>query len=305
MLSVVITAFNEEDNLPRVLNSVKNLADEIVLVDTESTDRTVEIAKNFGCRIFTHKKPGIVEPVRNFSISKAGGDWILLLDADEEVPPELALYIKQCIKSGQAEYYRIPRKNIIFGSWIKSSHWWPDFVYRLFKKGYVVWGSSIHSVPQTRGTGMEIPAQEKYALVHHNYQTVSQYLERLNRYTDRQLEELIDKQIKFSWHLLITKPYDEFISQYFSRNGYKEGIHGLVLSGLQAFSEFILYIKYWQYQKFTEAEVTLNDFSRQINTKAAQYQWWKYDRQISSASLIGRLFLKIRKNISVFLSGHI
>src|SRR3989338_8352719 len=98
MLSVVITAWNEEKNIARAISSAKPIADEIVVVDTESTDKTAELAKKLGARVFHHKNTGIVEPVRNFSISKAKGDWILLLDADEEISQELAGYIKKAVK---------------------------------------------------------------------------------------------------------------------------------------------------------------------------------------------------------------
>src|SRR3989344_3422172 len=155
VLCVVITAWNEAKNLPRVVASVKSLADEIVVVDTQSTDNTAQVAKNLGCRVYSHAFPGIVEPVRNFSISKAKGDWLLLLDADEEIPPALADAISKAISGSQADYFRLPRKNLIFGRWITSSHWWPDYVYRLFKKGFVVWDNAIHSLPQTRGKGLD------------------------------------------------------------------------------------------------------------------------------------------------------
>jgi glycosyltransferase involved in cell wall biosynthesis len=147
MLSVVITAWNEEKNLPRVVQSVASFADEVIVVDTQSTDKTVEIAKSLKCKVFHHQNTSVVEPVRNFSISKAKGDWILLLDADEEVSSSLASQLLEIVKSDSADYVRIPRKNIIFGQWIKTSHWWPDYVYRFFKKGHVEWDEKIHSIP--------------------------------------------------------------------------------------------------------------------------------------------------------------
>jgi (heptosyl)LPS beta-1,4-glucosyltransferase len=304
VLSVVLTVWNEEANLPRVLQSVKNLADEIVVVDTESSDKSVAIAKKFGCKVFRHKYLGIVEPVRNFSVSKASGDWILLLDADEEVTPELAEIIKNAIKDPAFDYYRIPRKNIIFGSWIKSEHWWPDYVYRLFKKGYVVWSDAIHSLPETRGAGREFPADVKYALVHNNYQTVSQYLERLDRYTDNQLKLLFERQVPFSWTLLITKPAGEFITQYFARNGYREGIHGLVLAGLQAFSELVLYAKYWQYLGSKPEAVPLSAFAKTSHREISQFQWWYYAKKIPASSFTTKPVWKLVRKVSVFLSKY-
>jgi glycosyltransferase involved in cell wall biosynthesis len=152
MLSVVITAWNEAENLPRVVKSVMDLADEIVVIDTGSTDDTVAVANKLGCHVYHHKNTGIVEPVRNFSISKAKGDWVLLLDADEEVSSSSAKAITRAIETDSADYYRLPRKNIIFGKWIKSSHWLTAF-HRLL--GKVALSGAIHSVPVTRGCGAD------------------------------------------------------------------------------------------------------------------------------------------------------
>ncbi len=305
MLSVVITTWNEEKNLPRVLPSVKRLADEIIVVDTQSTDKTVEIAKKFGCRVFHHQNTGIVEPVRNYSISKARGDWILLMDADEEISSGLAAYIKQVITTPGIDYYRLPRKNIIFGSWIKSEHWWPDYVYRLFRNGYVTWSPAVHSIPQTRGVGGDFPPEEKYAIIHHNYQTVSQYVDRINRYTDNQLQLLIDSGAVFSWKLLITKPSEEFFSQYFARNGYREGLHGLLLSGLQAFSELVLYAKYWQYLGFKPENIPPREFILPVRRKISQFQWWYYEKLVDKSPLVFRPFIRIIKDLSVIISKFI
>ena len=169
MLSAVITAWNEEKDIARVISSVKKLADEIVVVvDEATTDRTAEVAKKLGAKIFTHPHTGFVEPMRNFSIAKASGDWILLLDADEEVSPGLAKKIPNLIQDASVDYYRIPRKNIIFGKWITSDHWWPDYVYRLFRRGAVSWKDTVHSLPVTQGTGKDLPTRDEFCLIHHN-----------------------------------------------------------------------------------------------------------------------------------------
>ena len=143
MLSVVIVAWNEEKNLPRVVASVKDFADEIVVVDNASTDKTSSVAKKLGCKVFYHANPGIIEPIRAFAISKAKHEWVLLIDADEEVPADLSDKIIKIIADDKCDFVRIPRKNLIFGKWIKSDHWWPDYVYRLFKKNALTWDKAI------------------------------------------------------------------------------------------------------------------------------------------------------------------
>ncbi|MDP3994785.1 MAG: glycosyltransferase family 2 protein, partial [bacterium] len=124
-ISVVIITLNEEKNLPRAINSVKGFADEIVVVDMESGDRTVEIAKKLGAKVYSHKKVGYVEPARKFAISKTKWNYILILYADEVISSKLAKTLKGLPRGGRmdssgvavADYYRVPRKNIIFGKW--------------------------------------------------------------------------------------------------------------------------------------------------------------------------------------------
>jgi (heptosyl)LPS beta-1,4-glucosyltransferase len=301
VLSVVITTWNEEKNLPRVVASVRGLADEIVVVDTESTDHTRQVAKDLGCRVYTHKNTGIVEPVRNFSIAQAKGDWILLLDADEEVPPDLKKYILKIISDNSADYCRIPRRNYIFGRWIKSAHWWPDYVYRLFRKGFVVWDNAIHSIPQTRGTGFDFPSDEHHALIHHHYDDVSQYLDRVNRYTNHQLSILQAGEVSFHWRYLIQKPAAEFLSQYFSREGFREGIHGLALAGLQAFSELVLYLKLWQSQGFVDQKITLSEFGKQVQPVIKDYHWWLFEEMKNTQTLVLKPIIKIYRQFVLFL----
>ena len=207
------------------IKSVKNIADEIIVCDMESADKTAEVAKSLGAKVFVHKKVGYVEPARNFAISKASNPWILVLDADEEITEKLAVKINQILKSPKADYYRIPRKNIIFGHFMKHSRWWPDYNIRLFKKGSVSWNEIIHMVPMTEGIGGEIEEKEELAIIHHNYDSIEQYVERMNRYTSQFATLRISEGYKFSWKDLIVKPSNEFFSIYFFGEGYKDGLH--------------------------------------------------------------------------------
>lgn len=300
MLSVVITTWNEQKALPRAVSSVKKIADEIVVVDTESTDDTVKIARDLGCKVFTHKNTGIVEPVRNFSIAKARGDWILILDADEEIPSALLDKIQSIIKDPQsADFYRIPRKNMIFGKWIESTHWWPDYVFRLFKKGHVSWEDTIHSVPFTKGRGADLDADPETAIIHHHYVTISQYVDRLNRYTDHQLKHLQKDGYNFSWTHLIDKPFSEFIRQYFARGGYKDGLHGLALSGLQAFSELVLYLKAWEDGSFLPQPIKADQVVSLVCSKKSEFNWWATDAKIQSTSWLGKIYYRLLRKLTI------
>lgn len=299
MLSVVFTVWNEEANLPRAVASVKKLAGEIVVVDTGSDDNTIAVAKKLGCKVFKHPPTGIVEPARNFSISKATGDWILLLDADEEVPASLSAKIKELISSQSVDYYRLPRKNIIFGQWVTSGHWWPDYVYRLFRKGYMHWQEEIHSIPLTRGNGADLEATEDNAILHHNYASVSQYLARLDRYTNFQSKNLLEKGYSFSWADLLIQPSQEFISQYFARGGYRLGLHGLALSLLQAFSMLVVYLKVWQESGFVTHQVSPSQSMQILNAESKSWKWWHYQSQIDSQGFPKSLYWRLRRFLKI------
>ena len=296
-ISVVINTLNEEENLPRALASVKNLADEFIVVDMHSTDKTVDIAKEFGAQVYSHEKTGYVEPARNFAIDKATKEWVLILDADEEVSDSLALKLKQIVKNPQADYYRLPRKNINFRRWIKNSRWWPDFNIRFFRKGTVSWSEIIHSVPMTTGKGLDLPAEEKYAILHYNYTSISKYIERMNRYTDVQARVLLQKEYKFVWRDLIRKPLQEFLSRYFAGEGYKDGIHGLSLALLQAFSELTLYLKIWQSEQFKPEALDVKELSKEAKRAKRQLDWWIIDALTKSEGFLASLPKRIYRRI--------
>ena len=141
---------------------------------------------------------------------------------------------------------------IIFGKWIKNSRWWPDYNIRFFKKNSVSWSNEIHSIPLTQGRGLDLEEKENLAIVHYNYTSIEQYLGRLDRYTTIQAEFLIKQGYRFIWKDLIVKPLKEFLSRYFVGEGYKDGLHGLVLASFQAFSALVLFAKVWEEQGFKE-----------------------------------------------------
>jgi (heptosyl)LPS beta-1,4-glucosyltransferase len=277
-ISVVINTLNEEKNLPKAIASVKGLADEVVVVDAKSTDRTVEIAKKAGAKVHIYKKPvRYVEPVRNYAISKAIGDWILILDADEEISSSLSSRLRKIVKNPDADYYRLPRKNIIFGKWLKHSRWWPDYNIRFFKKGKVIWSEIIHSVPETHGKGLDLEAISEYAIIHYHYTSLEQYVERMNRYTTEHAKLRIKDGYKFSWQDLIKKPSSEFLSRYFQGEGYKDGIHGLALASLQSFSELVLHLKIWQAGRFKKQDVHIKEVVEAMRESEADYHYWQAD----------------------------
>lgn len=299
MISAVLNTYNEEKNIERCLSSLGSFADEIILVDMGSKDQTLDKARKFDVKISHHPYTGFVEPARNYAIGKARGDWIFLIDADEEATNSLKSRLKKLSSLEDKSYFRIPRKNIIFGSWIKHAYWWPDYQIRFFKKGAVSWGDKIHSIPMTRGGGYDLNPEEENAVIHYNYQTVEQFIERLNRYTNIQAKELYLEGHKFSWKKLIGKSTQEFISRYFQGEGYKDGVHGLVISLLQAVSEIVLYAKLWELEGFSEEKVDIEELEKQLDERNKEEKFWIIDKKLKKEiSPLSKLKLKLERKIN-------
>lgn len=273
-ISAIINTLNEEKNIENAIKSVNKFVDEIIVVDMHSDDNTRKLAKKLGAKVYKHAPLGYVEPARNYAISKATKDWILILDADEKVSKELSEHLVKITKDPDADYYRLPRKNIIFGKWIEHSRWWPDYNIRFFRKGHVSWTEIIHSVPETEGKGLDLKASEENAIIHNNYTSIEQYVDRLNRYTTHHAKLMLKDKYKFKWTDLIKKPSGEFLSRYFQAEGYKDGLHGLALASLQSFSELVLYLKVWQTQKFKQKSLTAKDAIEAFKETDSERNYW-------------------------------
>lgn len=289
-ISVVINTFNEEKSISKAIKSV-SWADEIIVCDMHSEDNTVQVAKKLGAKIIFHKRVNFVEPARNFAISKTSHPWILILDSDEEISKGLTKRLKEMLsKPIVSDFVEIPRKNIIFNKWIKAASWWPDYQIRFFKKDAVVWNDQIHSRPETHGIGLTLPAEEDLTILHNNYQSISQFIDRLNRYTSIEAMQLKDQGYVFEWTDLIQKPFNEFLSRFFANQGYKEGLHGLALSFLQAFSFLIVYLKLWESLKFNEQELKIKDIEAEHTKSVKQLDYWL--KQIKGQNSFFKKFMK-------------
>lgn len=294
-VSAVINTWNEEKNIKKCIDSISTWVHEIIVVDMDSTDATQEIAVKLGARVFNHPHTGFVEPARNFAIDKARYEWIFVVDADEEIHESLALKIQSLTNNSHGKtFFRIPRKNILFGKWIKHARWWPDYQIRLFKKGYVSWLNEIHSIPITRGEGVNLEVKPENAIVHNNYSSIKQFIQRLDRYTDIQAMELLDEKYEFKTADLFKKPFNEFLSRYLSSEGYKDGLHGFVVSVLQALSEFILYLKLWEKEGFKDYDFKLDNFDNQAKTISSDINYWLKEEKIQSEKTnIGKFVKRI------------
>ena len=246
-LSVVIITYNEEVNLPRTLEGVMPLVrdgqGEIIVVDSGSTDRTVEIAQSYGAKVFMQTWKGYAAQ-KNSAIEKADGDWILSLDADEEVESGLAREIRVAAQGGDLGFL-IPRKNFFLGRWIRHGGFWPDPKLRLFRKGAARFDDRrVHEDARlTEG----IAGSLKHAIIHHSYPTLSEYIDHMNRYSSLGAEMLAAKAYRgFSVINIALRPFLTFVYNYFFRLGLLDGREGLLLHLYHAAYVSWKYAKAWE-----------------------------------------------------------
>lgn len=251
-LSVVVSVFNGEKELDDCLKSA-SWAQEIIVVDNSSTDKTQNIARKYTNKVFVKPNNLMLNINKNFGFSKATCDWILSLDTDERVPDELKEEIINVLKNGKSGIngYWIPRKNIMFGRWIRHTGWYPDFQLRLIKRGKGKFPEKhVHEMIKVIGETEYL----KNNLLHYHYATISQFLNKLNIYVVNEAEQLIENGYKFKWQDFIRFPTREFLSRFFAREGYKDGVHGLMLSMLMAFYHFLITAVVWEKLDFEKNE---------------------------------------------------
>lgn len=242
-ISIVIITKNEEENIKECLESVQ-WADEIVVVDDFSADKTLEIVRQYTDKVFLQKWLGYSEQKR-FAFTKAKGDWILSLDADERVSAELQEEIKLVVKHSQNyDGFYLPYKNYFLGKWIEHCGWYPEYHLRLFRKekGTIKKTEVDESISVKGSIGYL-----KNSIIHYSYRSISQYFEKFNRYTTLVAQEIktIKNRKQLIW-LILTKPLRAFKKAYIKQKGYKDGMQGFILCVFSFFYWFVLYAKYWE-----------------------------------------------------------
>lgn len=249
MISVVIVNFNEEKKLEFCLQSVVNLADEIVVIDLGSTDQSKEVAKKFNCQIFSHKLVPYVELIRNYAVEKVTKEWILVLDPDEIITSELKSKLKEVAKQDKFVAVNIPRKNIFFNKWIKHTNWWPDRHVRFFRKGKVRWSNELHVYPRVEGEVLNLPANQNLAIAHFGYDTIREFIDRQNRYSEIEAENLHEVGKRFSWVQFFWRPTREFLVRFLRHAGFLDGFYGLALTFLMMIYQLQVMVKLWELER--------------------------------------------------------
>lgn len=249
-ISCVIITYNESKNIRRCLQSV-SWADEIVVVDAHSTDDTREIASAFTDKIHRLKWSGF-GPAKEYARSKATGDWILSVDADEVVPGNLREEIQSITESQESlDGYFIPRRSNFLGRWIKHGGWYPDLVLRLFKKergGFT--DRVVHEEVRVIGSTGRL----RNDLLHYTDPDLDHYLKKLNRYTSLDALQLFRQGRRAGILDILFRPIITFVKMYFFRRGFSDGLPGLILAISSSFHVFSKYVKLWHLRETAAGE---------------------------------------------------
>lgn len=242
-LTTIILTFNEERNIAACIRTVDPVSDEVLIVDSGSTDSTTEIANGLGCRVLVNAFNGYSEQ-RNFALSIVPEGWVLMIDADERLDDQLERSIRNllCDSKGGEPYkvYKIPRKNYLWGRWLKHSTY-PDYQVRLFQVGQGFFYKNL--LHEELEVGLAEIGNLDGALLHYQNADVGKIIEKLNRYTVFEAIEIINRQESFLSIKLIYQPIRRFISGYFIKLGVMDGWRGLIWVGLTSIYEFVKYAK--------------------------------------------------------------
>ncbi len=238
-ISATIITLNEERNIPRAIESLR-CCDEIIVVDSGSTDRTIEIAEKLGARVWECPWLGYAGQ-KNFASEKASNDWILSLDADESLSEALEAEIWQIKKSGpKCHAYTMPRLAQYLGRWILHSGWYPDRKVRLFDRRRAKWvGDYVHESVVVDGDVGHLESN----LLHFTCESLSEHLRTMDRYTTLAAEQIVDQRTVIAWHRLVFDPLWTFFSTYFLKLGFLDGVEGLCIAYMAAFYNFVKYAK--------------------------------------------------------------
>jgi glycosyltransferase involved in cell wall biosynthesis len=244
-VSVTIITLNEADHIAAAIDSVA-WADEVIVVDSGSTDGTLEIARRTRARVEARPWPGYVEQ-KNYAASLARNEWILSLDADERIPLELATEIQLTLERGPAvQAYRIPRVTFHLGRWIRTTDFYPDFQTRLYDRRVARWrGRYVHESVACDGA----VGRMRHEIEHYSYRDLADHLDRINHYTTLAARQMRENGRRSSALHLVAHPPAAFLRNYILRRGFLDGTAGLLISLVNSYAVFLKFAKLWELQE--------------------------------------------------------
>ncbi len=242
-ISAAIICLNEEKNIGRCLESLKSVADEIVVVDSYSTDKTQEICKSYSVRFIAHQFEGYIEQ-KNFALDQCSHEVVLSLDADEALSPELANSLLKVKKNFDKPGYRFNRLTNYAGFWVRHCGWYPDTKLRLVKKSLARWkGTNPHDIltfnnPQHR-PGEFLTGD----LLHYSYDSITDHIHQTNTFTTIAAKASYQKGTRSNLFKIVTRPILKFLRDYIMKKGFLDGRYGFIICGINALSAFLKYAK--------------------------------------------------------------
>lgn len=253
-VSAVLVSFNEEEKIEAALRSLQGVSDEIIVVDSFSTDATEKICRQYVDQFLQRPWEGY-RTQKQFATQQANHEWVLSLDADEVLSPELQREISRWKEEAEDDVngYLLPRKTYFLGRWIEHTTWYPDWQLRLFRGSKGEWkGGRVHESFKVRGR----IARLKGELYHFTYSSLKEYLVQLERFSSLSAADYYDRGVRARPSHLLLQPPLVFVKNYCLRLGFLDGVPGLAASGLSATSTFFKYLKLWELQLKRKADDT-------------------------------------------------
>jgi len=249
-ISAIIVVKDNPPFVSECISSIQDFVKEIIIADIGIDPSLVSmLKKNKKIMIVGIKKRvPYVELIREELKQFATTSYLLFIDPDEILSESLKKILSPIYNN--YSYILMPRKNIIFGKWMEHSRWWPDYQVRLFRKESVTWPTEIHKQPIVKGNGYTVEAKAESAIIHNNYQNIDEFMQKAVRYAKSEAHGLSS----FSLAEALKKALSEFISRYFADEGYKDGTHGFVLAILQMFYYILVYVYYWEKNKYRDED---------------------------------------------------
>lgn len=241
-LTAIVLTKNSQDTIKRCLESLMWVG-EILVVDSFSTDQTLEICRAYTDKILQHPYSNYGEQL-NWALQKVSTPWVLVIDSDEEVTPALKEEIQSLFKGGEMlDGYYLPRKSFFLGRWLSHGGWYPDYVLRLFQKGRGKYKE------RELGSTILLRGEKGYLrgdILHRPYRDLSHYLEKFNYYTDRASEEYKKRGKRVGWWDLLLRPPLRFFKMYVLKKGFLDGRQGFILAVVSSFYVFFKYARTWE-----------------------------------------------------------
>ncbi|NLP41419.1 MAG: glycosyltransferase family 2 protein [Veillonellaceae bacterium] len=243
-LTIIILTYNEQRHIKECIESAK-FANEILVVDSGSSDDTVRIAQDNGARVISHPITDGFAAQRNFALKQANTEWVMFLDADERITPKLAGEIIQAVKSDSVLAYEIPRRNIAFGHWLRYGGWYPDYCLRLYPRTEVVYDGIVHEKAIVNIAKQKL----KYPLDHYTYDDWDRYFIKFNSYTTLMASQLYEKGKRANILSIVFRPIWAFFRTYILKLGFLDGKMGFIMAAFHYFYTMAKYVKLYYMQR--------------------------------------------------------